>query len=170
MPFFSSVQPPVQSQNKSSRGKREKIIFTEDVINEECRRTVSAGKIKKYLKQMNQHQSRFISNPSIPPGSAAAKYANNFIPSQHGNKRLKPLGKTVKVELHVNYKGSIVPQVNVNVKDPLQIQVTVLWGPNQSAASGSQSNGAGGSRSVDTHVAPDQAGENVDNEPKTTST
>ncbi len=45
----------------------------------------------------------------------------------------------------------------------------MVRGPDRSAASRSQSNGASGSPSIDTRIAPDQAGENADDEPKTTS-
>ncbi len=165
---FNRVQPLVQRQDKFSRAKKQKIEFTEAHIPDNLR-SASSSQQKKWLKQMNRHQSGFVSNPSIPPGSAAAKFADTFIPSRHGNKKLKPSGKTIKVQLRVNYRGDVVPQVNVNVEDPSQIQVTVVRGPNQSAASGNQSNGASGSPSKNTRIAHDQAGENADDEPETAS-
>ncbi len=168
MLFFSSVQPPVQSRGKSSRAKREKITFTEADISEDRKKTASAGKQKKWLKRMNRHQSGFINDPSIPPGSAAAKFADNFIPSRHGNKRRKSSGKTINLQLRVNVRGGDIPQVNVNVDDPSQIQVTVVRGANHSVATANLSN-ASGSRSVDARIAPDEAGENAEDEPRPAS-
>ncbi len=57
-------------------------------------------------------------------GGAASGSTNIFILSRLDNKRQKQLEKSrVDMQLHVNLKGGVVPNVHFKIDNPSQIQV-----------------------------------------------